>query len=46
MMAAAFDVAGRLSEGDGAVTVLDEYVTACQVLGSPSPGPLAELYRA
>jgi len=46
MMAAAFDVAGRLAEGDGAVTVLDEYVTACQVLGLPSPGPLAELYYA
>ena len=46
MMAAAFDVAGRLSEGDGAVTVLDEYVAACQVLGVPSPGPLAELYYA
>lgn len=46
MMAAAFDVAGRLSEGDGAVTILDEYVTACQVLGLPSPGPLAQLYYA
>lgn len=46
MTAAAFDVAGRLAEGDGAVTVLDEYVTACQVLGVPSPGPLAELYYA
>ena len=46
MMAAAFDVAGRLSEGDRALTVLDEYVAACQVLGVASPGPLAELYRA
>lgn len=46
MMAAAFDVAGRLSDGDHALTVLDEYVAACQVLGLPSPGPLAELYRA
>ena len=46
MMAAAFDVAGRLSEGDRALTVLDEYVAACEVLGLPSPGPLAELYRA
>lgn len=46
MMAAAFDVAGRLSEGDRALTVLDEYVAACRVLGLVSPGPLTELYRA
>lgn len=46
MMAAAFDVAGRLSEGDRALTVLDEYVAACRVLGLASPGPLTELYRA
>jgi len=46
MMAAAFDVAGRLSEGERALMVLGEYVSACQVLGLPSPGPLVELYRA
>ncbi|MGX9674266.1 hypothetical protein [Mycobacterium sp. HM-7] len=45
-MAAAFDVAGRLSEGDRALTVLDEYVAACQVLGLPSAASLPELYRA
>lgn len=45
-MAAAFDVAGRLSEGERALMVLGEYVSACQVLGLPSPWPLVELYRA
>ncbi|WP_163911211.1 hypothetical protein [Mycolicibacterium aubagnense] len=45
-MAAAFDVAGRLSEGDHALTVLDDYVAACQVLGLPPSVSLQDLYRA
>lgn len=45
-MAAAFDVAGRLSEGQQALTVLDDYVAACQVLGLPSSVSLHDLYRA
>jgi hypothetical protein len=46
MMAAAYDVAGRLAEGDRALMVLAEYVAACQVLGLPSAASLTELYRA
>jgi len=46
MMAAAFDVAGRLVEGEWALTVLAEYVAACQVLGLPSAVSLTEVYHA
>lgn len=45
MMASAFDVAGRLSEGEQALTVLDDYVAACQVLGLPTSASLPDLYR-
>ncbi|WP_071287928.1 hypothetical protein [Mycolicibacterium llatzerense] len=45
-MASTFDVAGRLAEGDRALTALDDYVAACQVLGMPASASLLELYRA
>lgn len=46
MAAPAVDVGGRLAEGEQALTVLDGYVAACQVLGLPSSVPLQDLYRA
>ncbi|GAA2404965.1 hypothetical protein [Mycolicibacterium llatzerense] len=45
-MASTFDVAGRLAEGDRALTALDDYVAACEVLGMPASASLLELYRA
>ena len=45
-MASTFDVAARLAEGDRALTALDDYVAACQVLGMPASASLLELYRA
>ncbi len=45
-MASTFDVAERLAEGDRALTALDDYVAACQVLGMPASASLLELYRA
>mgnify|MGYP000039924342 FL=1 len=46
MMAATFDVAQRLAEGEQALAVLDDYVAACRALGLPSAASLPDLYRA
>ncbi|MUL77254.1 hypothetical protein [Mycolicibacterium sp. CBMA 226] len=46
MVAPVFDVAGRLAEGERALTLLDEYVAACQVLGLPSAASLPAVYHA
>lgn len=46
MMVSAYDVAGRLAEGERALTVLDEYVAACQVLGLPPSASLPAVYHA
>ncbi|WP_155926349.1 hypothetical protein [Mycolicibacterium sp. CBMA 234] len=46
-MAAAFDVDARLAEGERALTALDSYVAASEVLGMAYPGAsLVQLYGA
>ncbi|MDR3665141.1 MAG: hypothetical protein P4L86_32960 [Mycobacterium sp.] len=46
-MASAFDVAGRLAEGEQALSALEGYVAACRVLGLAGAGvSVSQLYRA